>query len=306
MMIDNQDVDEAGSETIELLTPGVLLQKAREKKGLDVRAAADQLRMSRVKLIALEADAYAEFQGETFIRGYIKAYCRILGLDENEIIKCYEEHVAATSFVEPLIKPKEMKSIGLAFNDKRRLKPIYLATFCVVLLILSGLILFFQQTVEVENTGIESSATLGNIVASEPVVDVVGLEQGERSDETSVVNEAGPAEDVDVAPVAANSLPASADPVAINTDAPAQVGPLFDTLTITLQEECWVEVSDAKGDVLATELKEAGTELVLQGHAPFNVMLGNAKAATVFINGNLVNSNPRNSNRALRFSVDKP
>ena len=81
---------------------------------------------------------------------------------------------------------------------------------------------------------------------------------------------------------------------------------MFDTLTIVFLDECWLEVSDSKGDVLATELKEAGSEVILQGRAPFNVMLGNATAATVFINGNKVDSNPRNTNRALRFTVNQP
>ncbi|BFM11141.1 DUF4115 domain-containing protein [Simiduia litorea] len=304
MTEEDEKVEVASADTDAVLTPGAMLEQARKAKGLDVRAAADQLRMSRVKLIALEADAFEEFQGETFIRGYIKAYCRILDLDEAQAIARYENYVAATAEVSLLVAPREAKSLGLGLYDKPSIKPVFIGV--AVVLALVALVAFFiypSLDAEPDVAAVAPVAATSDVNAdAAPTVeqdDVVDL-QDDRVGETV-------GQPVEGLPPAVDSREA-VKPVITEavTSAPVDVAPVFDTLTIVFTEECWLEVSDAKGDVLATELKDAGNEVVLQGKAPFNVMLGNARAATVFLNGAKVDSNPRNSNRALRFTVDQP
>lgn len=303
MTEEDEKVEVANADADTILTPGAMLKQAREAKGLDVRAAADQLRMSRVKLVALEADAFEEFQGETFIRGYIKAYCRILDLDEAQAIVRYENYVAATAEVGLLVAPREAKRLGLGLYDKPSMKPVVMAALAVlVLVVLAGFFYFSSLDVEMDA---QPSAALT------PALDVnAEAPAGEQDDivatqvDTVAESSERPVDGMPVPVGETQSASAAVEAPAAST--PTNVAPVFDTLTIVFNEECWLEVSDAKGDVLATELKDAGDEVVLQGKAPFNVMLGNARAAEVFINGKKVDSNPRNSNRALRFTVDQP
>ena len=295
MIDEDAKLVEEGPEAV--LTPGAMLQRAREAKGLDVRAAADQLRMSRVKLMALEADAFEEFQGETFIRGYIKAYCRILDMDEVQAISRYEAFVVANAKVAKLIEPSETLGLGFDLYNKRSPKLIVGALILLTLLLLAYLAKTFLhvEPSEVVPTAVTSTADTG-----------LALQSSENHEAANALAQQ-PLSQSKIEP-ASDSQPeleqlTAHQPEAIATPTSAAV---FDTLTIVFLDECWLEVSDSKGDVLATELKEAGSEVILQGRAPFNVMLGNARAATVFINGNKVDSNPRNTNRALRFTVNQP
>jgi cytoskeleton protein RodZ len=59
----------------------------------------------------------------------------------------------------------------------------------------------------------------------------------------------------------------------------------LDSISLTFTDECWVEVSDASGDVLVADLQRVGSNLLLQGQVPFYVKLGNAPAAKIELNG---------------------
>jgi len=76
-----------------------------------------------------------------------------------------------------------------------------------------------------------------------------------------------------------------------------------DLLSMTFSADCWVKVSDANGTVVFAQLQRTGDNLQLFGEAPFNVLLGDARAADVLINGNPVAINPIPGDKTLRFTV---
>jgi cytoskeleton protein RodZ len=77
----------------------------------------------------------------------------------------------------------------------------------------------------------------------------------------------------------------------------------IDQLVLSFTDDCWLEVTDAEDSVLATKLYRAGDRLILRGNAPFNIMLGNVKAAEVRFNGKVIAVTPLGSQRTLRFTV---
>ena len=83
-----------------------------------------------------------------------------------------------------------------------------------------------------------------------------------------------------------------------------QPSTVLSQLTIRFSGECWLEVSDARGDVLAADLKQAGDSVTLSGRPPFNVMLGNARAASVILDGRTIATEPDGANNALRLSIE--
>lgn len=52
-------------------------------------------------------------------------------------------------------------------------------------------------------------------------------------------------------------------------------------LEITLDRQAWVEVTDARGDILAADLKPAGARLALSGTPPFQLKLGSTEGVNV-------------------------
>lgn len=69
--------------------PGVALRAARESAGLSIEQVADKLHLLQSVVRSLEADTYERIRGEAFVRGYLRNYARLLGLDGDEILVRY-------------------------------------------------------------------------------------------------------------------------------------------------------------------------------------------------------------------------
>ena len=72
-------------------TPGTLLRAARESQGLSEREAADRLNLMPDYVSILERDDYQALRSPPFARGYIKAYGRLLGLDEDQLMSVFDQ-----------------------------------------------------------------------------------------------------------------------------------------------------------------------------------------------------------------------
>ncbi len=72
------------------VTPGSLLKAAREKQGFSEREAADRLNLMPGYVAILERDDYQALRSPPFARGYVKAYGRLLGIDESKLLAAFD------------------------------------------------------------------------------------------------------------------------------------------------------------------------------------------------------------------------
>jgi len=72
-------------------TLGSYLRNAREARGLDLRDAAQQTRISIHYLKAIEEEDFCKLPGEVFVKGFLKNYARFLRLPEDEVVKRFGE-----------------------------------------------------------------------------------------------------------------------------------------------------------------------------------------------------------------------
>ena len=72
-------------------TLGSYFRNAREARGLDLRDAAQQTRISINYLKAIEDEDFSKLPGEVFVKGFLKNYARFLELPEDEVVKLYGE-----------------------------------------------------------------------------------------------------------------------------------------------------------------------------------------------------------------------
>lgn len=70
--------------------PGHELACAREQAGIGLRTMADTLHLPENQLRALESDDYDSLPPPTFVRGYLRSYARVLGLDDDDIVAAYD------------------------------------------------------------------------------------------------------------------------------------------------------------------------------------------------------------------------
>lgn len=74
------------------INPGQTLRMAREAKGMEVAEAARSLNMSESMLRNVEAGAFDKLNGHTFARGYVRAYAKLLGLDQEQLVTAFDRY----------------------------------------------------------------------------------------------------------------------------------------------------------------------------------------------------------------------
>ena len=82
-------------------SPGILLSNERVKRGLSLQEVADQLKLSRKQLEAIENDEYDKLPGPAFARGFVRNYAKLLGLDAALLNAALDAYVPM-----PMVNPR--------------------------------------------------------------------------------------------------------------------------------------------------------------------------------------------------------
>jgi cytoskeleton protein RodZ len=85
----NIDVRVAG-ETEQFANPGAQLGQLREQRGFTVEDVAEKLRLRPTLLADIENDNYSQLPHSVFVKGYLRAYAKLLGVDPKPFISSYE------------------------------------------------------------------------------------------------------------------------------------------------------------------------------------------------------------------------
>ena len=83
--------DDTPQQVDAFTTPGTLLRAAREAQGIPEREAADRLNFMPGYVAILERDDYEALRSPPFARGYVKAYGKLLGLDEEKLLGSFDQ-----------------------------------------------------------------------------------------------------------------------------------------------------------------------------------------------------------------------
>ena len=73
----------------QVLGPGKLLQIAREEKNLRPEDVAYEIRLTPSQVLALEENDYTRMPEETYVRGYLRNYAKLVGVPENDILMAF-------------------------------------------------------------------------------------------------------------------------------------------------------------------------------------------------------------------------
>ena len=281
-------------------SPGQQLQQAREAAGLTVAYVADQLRLTENYILWLESDQYEKLPSEPFVLGYFRGYARILGQSSDQLIDSYRNYrQQLQTTVEQVTAPArkaapEVVEEAVATDDDNNTNSKYLIAVAVLVAIWVLVSVFSggeEKPAEV-SVAVETTVAVQPITEAEPAA-AQTIDTVERVADDSVQQSQ--------ATVAETEVIESAEPAVASVAAVANNG--LDQLVMDFSDECWLEVTDANGDVVAADLYQAGDTANLQGVAPFSVMLGNVRAVSVRLNGNTVETKPRGFRKTLRTVI---
>ena len=259
-------------------SPGARLRREREAQGISHQQAAESLNLDTMVLAHLEANDFATLGAPVFVKGHLRRYTTMLGLDENEIVSLYEH--STQQLGEPSLVPKSRLEMA-PVRGKPRWPWVVggAATFFLA----SALVAYLSEH------GL-------------PWIDTTPEES------TAPVLQEAPATTTQASPAAA-STPAIAGPAESPPDAAAaaaasalQSGQV--SLQLKFAADSWVEVFDGSGKAVLYDLGKAGTERTLTATAPLSVTIGDAAAVAVTVNGRVLPVLPRAQGQVLaRFSI---
>ncbi|MBK8186584.1 MAG: DUF4115 domain-containing protein [Cellvibrio sp.] len=268
-------------------SPGNILRDARERLGLTQEYVAKELFMTLTKVKAIESDQYNRLHSDTFIRGYLRAYAQLVKVDLVSLMSIYDGQAKILGLKEDFVPVKQDVS-------NRKIWQFAGALIGVLFLmwLLSVWFLDNRKTNDYPKV---------NLAVQNPTVSVNATSSSVASDQSTSASASS------IVAVNAETLS-----VAIKNDRSkfeSVSGPSVaqgnDTLEFYFHDECWVEVSDANGDVLVTELKMKDTQLVLKGQSPFDLKLGNAPAVSLKINDEAVKLVPALGTNVLTIKVSR-
>ncbi|NUT73705.1 helix-turn-helix domain-containing protein [Pseudomonas sp. C1C7] len=79
------------------VNPGETLRQARESNGWSLAEVALKLNLTVNSLSNLEAGAFDKLPGHTFARGYIRAYAKLLGMDQAVLVQQFDQTTGTDS-----------------------------------------------------------------------------------------------------------------------------------------------------------------------------------------------------------------
>jgi len=324
------------------VNPGETLRQARESNGWSLAEVALKLNLTVTSLSNLEAGAFDKLPGHTFARGYIRAYAKLLGMDQTVLVQQFDQSTGTDS------QGSNVHALG-RIEEPVRVSHTILRIVSLLLLIAvigGGFVWWQDQTSQrtrdltslapehVEVEGADGTTQIHPI--DEPEDQAVAenqadnstslaLPQSETSAESTGAESAAPATEP-AAPAVAPSAPAPtpapvvaapATPAPNVSATPAPTAPVAQApsaeaaapvagegqVQLQFTGDCWAQVTDGRGKVIFSGLKHKGDSVTVSGKPPLNVRLGVARAAQVSYNGQPVDIAPFTSGETARLKL---
>ncbi|MBS4721633.1 MULTISPECIES: RodZ domain-containing protein [Aeromonas] len=286
--------------------PGQLLRNAREQLGWTREQVASRIHLRLTLIAAIEADTYDKHTSHTFIRGYLRAYAKLVGIPEETILAAYEKL--------GLTPPDniDMQSFSRRSRQQANDSRLKVVTWLVILVLIGLSVAWWWQSTARRSAGddalaaTEMSATVNTPEANvAPAVEVTEPVLPAASDavSTQVVVSGATATLPVVATDASAAVPTDVSGAVSTAESTTTEPAKAPQLKMSFTADCWLDVKDANGKTLFSGLKKANDELVLEGPEPLRFIIGAPMAVNLEYQGKSFDMSRYNNGRTARFSL---
>ncbi len=294
-----------------IISAGSRLTAARTAAGLSIAEVARHLKLSPLQVEALETGDHKKLPGPVFVRGFMRNYARLVNLDPVPLIADVvaaqnQEAAALVAAAEP------EKAIPFPGQASWNWKPYAIG----LVLVVAGLAVyeFFD--------GVLDAAVLAPAVPAVDAPQSKAVVPPESATETNI-------EKNENAAVAAPAMMGGANGITSMPSAPTKVAtvergangitpmPSAPTKVATVERsandkvlrfsfarEAWVEIRDAKSRVIFSQLNAAGSNPVVSGEPPFNMVIGNASGVKLVFGERAVDLAPYTQVDVARLTLE--
>ena len=304
-MENNTPQNTEASETV-----GEILRNKREEIGLSLDEITEKLNLDSNLIELLENNDFEKFKVETYLKGYLRAYSKLLGIDGDRIIKLYKEsNPEKEPEILPDVKPKNQKN-----SSDRSVK---LFSYIIGLSIVLSMLIWYQKNITIKPDA--NNNNIGNIELNKnnkingvdtsykiithsdywqwPIDNIPDRyrDSGENDNSKSVKNEKIK-DNIKENVIQEEVLETEESPI-------NETQQSADTVVLNLRGDSWIEIYDREGNRLFLDLARSGKNYIINGDSPFDILLGAANEVSVEFNGSLVNIEPYIRYGIARFTL---
>lgn len=292
----------------ELTGIGAELRRARESQGLTLADVAQQLKFAPHQIDFLENERFDRLPGPTIARGMVRNYARLLNLDPESMVARMSPKVPPAP--DATLQGPALKQ-PVPFSDGAGRSTWIYAGFSLAVLALAAVLGYEwqqeraapqfvapaapQRPAEPEPRPVEPLAAPAPPLAEPaPPLAVPApppvTAQAPKPEPKKAIEKPAPPKPPTPAPEsskpAAPSKPAAQ--VATAPQSPADTQPReaagnLRRIVLICVEDSWLEVRDGTGRSVVQSLYPAGSERVVRGRGPFEVVIGNARAVRLLV-----------------------
>jgi len=297
---------------------GEKLKQEREKRKITLEEISSSTKIGTRMLQALEEDKFNRLPGGIFNKGFVRAYSRFVGLDEDQIVADYLEASGDAPPVSTEIAPQEDGSRESEARENaeniRRLegsadsaaRPLPWGLFAAVLLVIAlALSLWSHRRSEHARQPVRSApSAAATQLSGEGAREASGDEGGAGSPSRGLPTASSPTTSSPTAGSTASTQPTGASSGKALSAAPRTHQDLASedlatqnlpgaspaatpgefTVLIQAREESWISVT-ADGKTISRETLEAGSARAIRGRKEIIVKVGNAGGVDFHFNG---------------------
>ncbi|KEY91688.1 hypothetical protein CF67_01015 [Candidatus Photodesmus blepharus] len=240
------------SEEQKKVRPGTLLKVRRKELGLSQKQIADRLRLRLSVIKNIEENNFNFGQVFTFIRGYLRSYSKVVGLNESLVLNALDD------CTDIKYQEYEMFSFSEKTRRERHDTRIMSLTWGISIVVISISVFWWWQNQQDDKDKPISISKNGELALQK--VDE-NLNSTKNLELLSQVLSDGTIPSYSIENTTIKEVP-----IISEYDEEA--------LIVSFQKDCWIQIKDSQNKVLSTGVKKAGQRLEIIGSLPFSVVLG--------------------------------
>lgn len=319
VVVESANQQNSSDDAVMQSSSGQLLRQAREQQQMTVQTLAAMLKVPVHKLQALEEGRWDALTDAVFTRSLALSVCRILNIPSEPVLAGLPKLEGSKLSANPEginapFKDKTLRSLMSPSHDSSSGNAFKIVAALLIAVAGSAGLYFLpqwqseeQETVEAAPASVEPELMFApqapgvvvsvqeTTVAEQPAAAAQEPVPAPAETEAAAASAVQPAP----APEAAAAVP-SAD-AAQPAEAQAGAGP---RLRFAVRGDSWVQVRDAQDKVVMEKMMKAGDVLDQAAPSrPLKVVVGNAGATTLEVDGAALNLQESARNNVARFEV---
>lgn len=298
---ENNAAQDAGPAQVPAAPLGKTLRETRERLGLSIADVANQIKLAPRQIEALEAEDFQHLPEMPFVRGFVRAYAKLLQLDAQPLLASLPQ--ASADMVQ--LEPASVEAPFPSAHSPQRQNLMWLgaALLLSVLVVALAVWHFTSPPAKPEAAQVETPVSLPHEMYAAPASSAA--EAGAIA--PPAAKAARPSAEAVQPPVAKAPLPQVAPQTqpakpAVQPEVPLQAA----MLRLTFDDDCWVEIKGKDDKILSSQINPRGSELRLKSQGPYSLVIARAASVRLYYRGKQIDLTPHinSSSEVARLTLE--